>query len=246
MRCRTRIEPETKIVEQSQNGRPWPMRTTEYTTHSAITVHTRLRTSRCCGVNGSRGCANAPRCQLRSVSTPPSRIIASPSTPGSRPGIVYGLMFCDSSRSIVMDATSTATPKTTQPTPCQKSERGVMSSSSAARCCAGASLMAGRLRLGDAHRVGRDLRLAGGVQVPHVGLHRGEHGLLRRFTRQRVEEGAPARCVLPERVALGDLLVPDLLDGLHDVVGHALRDEDAEVVGGCGEAVLGVRQRRDL
>ena len=51
-----------------------------------------------------------------------------------------------------------------------------------------------------------------------------------------VEQGAAAGRVLLERVALRDVVGPDLLERLHDLVGHALGDEDAEVVGRRGEA----------
>ena len=51
--------------------------------------------------------------------------------------------------------------------------------------------------------------------------------------------------VLLDRLAVGDVLRPDALERLDDVVRHALGQEDAEVVGGGREARHRVRQRRD-
>ena len=60
-----------------------------------------------------------------------------------------------------------------------------------------------------------------------------------------VEQGAAAVGVFLQRLALGDVLGPDLLQGLHHFVGHALGNEDAEVVGRRGEARQRLRQRRN-
>ena len=61
----------------------------------------------------------------------------------------------------------------------------------------------------------------------------------------RRELRAAARRVLLDRLALADVLGPDLLDRRDHFVGHALRDEDAEVVGRRREAGQRLRQRLD-
>ena len=80
---------------------------------------------------------------------------------------------------------------------------------------------------------------------PRVGLHRREHGLLRVGAGVRRELRAAARRVLLQRRGVGDLLGPDLLDRRDHFRRHALRDEDAEVVGGRLEAGQRLRQRLD-
>src|SRR4051812_43580247 len=216
----------------------------------ATAIHTRLRSSRSRAVAGAAAWCSAPRFQLRTPSTAPSTTIAMPSRPGSSPGTVTGLMFCCSSRSIVMDPTSTARPNTTQPMASLKSARGGACSSSALAATERSgtraeSVIVRRSGLRDADGVGRDLGLAAGLQVPGIGLHGGEHGLLRSVARQRVEQRAAGGGVLLERLALDHLLGPDLLQRLHHFVGRALGQEDAEVVGRCGEAGDGGRQRRN-
>src|SRR5947207_3467319 len=152
-------------------------------------------------------------------------------------------MCCDSSRSMLTDATRMAMPSAIHPIASAMSERGGMRSSPCSSCGAvsatggGASLMGGNARSGlrNADRIGAHLRLATFVQHPGVELDRRKHGLLRSVTVQRVEQRTATGGVLLQRLAIDDLLGPDALERLDHLIGHTLGNENAEVIGGRGE-----------
>ncbi len=71
------------------------------------------------------GSACKPPCRNpRTSISVEKKIIPSPSSPGTRPGIVYGLMSCASSRSIRQDATRMMAPNSIQRSPPTTSSRG--------------------------------------------------------------------------------------------------------------------------
>ena len=145
--------------------------------------------------------ARAAAASCAAPSRPPSRIITMPSSPGSSPGTVYGLMSCASSRSMRERADSTAMPNTIQPA----RRAGRSRPAPALRRRGGRRRVAfGRRRhrcacrrrrsgLRDADRVGRDLGLAAVEEQPGVGLDGREHRLLRRLAGRRREQRAAAR-----------------------------------------------------
>src|SRR5450432_4380808 len=136
-------------------------------------------------------------------------------------------MFWLSRRSMRSEPTRIATPSVAQPVACFSSERAIArTSASDSSSWASCSIAIARSWLGDADGVGRDLGLAVLEQHPRVGLNGREDGLLRRLAGRRREQRAATGGVLLERVALGDGVGPDLLDGLDDLVGNALRNED--------------------
>src|SRR5213595_2840148 len=75
-----------------------------------------------------------------------------------------------------------------------------------------------RSGLRNADGVGRHLRLAAVEEQPGVGLDGREHRLLRGLAVRRREQRAAGGRVLLDRLALGDVVGPDLLDRLDDVV----------------------------
>src|SRR5690348_10807352 len=168
-----------------------------------------------------------PRRQLRTPSSSARTMKTMPSSPGSRPGTVYGLMFWLSRRSIRIEPTRTTTPNASQPAAARRSvtasERACSGVSSAgSNSSSSDAAIARRSGLGDADGVGRHLRLAAFEEHPRVRLHGGEDRLLRRFLGRRREQRAAARRVLAQRLVLGDVLAPDAVERLHDLVGYAL------------------------
>ncbi len=97
----------TKAPVASQNGKPWPTSTTEYSSMAANTRPIRPKPSPAGrGPVGRR----APRLIARSASAMPSRNTAAPSRPGTRPGTSYLLMCRFSSRSMRQEPMATAPP----------------------------------------------------------------------------------------------------------------------------------------
>ena len=178
-------QPERQAVadQHHANTRAWR----EHQRHACRGARQRAR-RRCTAPAAAR-----PRCE-RAQRQHDARAGRSPRPAGRAPGPApsYWLMCWFSSRSMRQEPMATAPPNAHPDAAPRRGRRAATARCPARIRCSWLRIAQRASGLGDAHRVGRDLGLAGGVQQPGVGLDRRHGGGLRGVAGDRREQRAAA------------------------------------------------------